>query len=190
MTTGFLNTKMSPCSRCCGFLWLFKIQMCVPSPPCVIVCDGNLWSFICAQFECVYVCLCPSFAQMWKTLFVCHLDTLRGRLYKIPACWSNGTVGKATIVVLTMKRLSSMVLRENVPSLFSVPLAFSLLLSHSHVMPIHSSPLPSLSLLPTSPRRYSAFFSPNPFSLSLSHLHPHHFSPNPIFFLTHFARFR
>ena len=82
----------------------------------MIVCDWNLWLCVSALLIpnlTVVMCACaPFFAQTWKTLFVRHLETEKGRLYKIPACWSNGTVGKATIVVVTMKRLSSMALRE------------------------------------------------------------------------------
>lgn len=79
---------------------------------------------------CPHMCACAPcfFAQMWKTLFVRRLVTPKGRLYKIPACWSNGTVGKATIVVVTMKRLSSMTLREKSTQFVFCP---SLLLSHS-----------------------------------------------------------
>ncbi len=128
-----------------------------------------------AQFECVYVCMCPSFAQMWKALFVHHLETKRGRLYKIPACWSNGTAGKATIVVLTMKRLSSMALREKCPQFVFCPSRF-LTLAATFPSPCPCIlPLCPLLWVPTSALRYTASFSPNgslPLpSLSLTFFH-------------------
>ena len=85
---------------------------------------------------CMCACAPFFFAQTWKTLFVRHLDTQKGRLYKIPACWSNGTVGKATIVVVTMKRLSSMTLREKCTQFVFCP---SLLLTLAVTFP---SPCP------------------------------------------------
>lgn len=159
----FSDTQMSPCFGCCGRLWLFRMWICVPSPPRVIVCDGNLRSYVRALLmPSLSVCMCPSSAQMWKTLFVCHLETRKGRLYKIPACWSNGTVGKATIVVLTMKRLSSMALREKCTQFVFCPSRF-LTLAVTFPSPCpYILPLCPLSLVPTSALRYSASFSPTP----------------------------
>lgn len=136
----------------------------------VIVRRSNLCSFHsqsdCNWWKSVVVHVCPHmcacfFAQMWKTLFVRRLVTPKGRLYKIPACWSNGTVGKATIVVVTMKRLSSMTLREKCTQFVFCP---SLLLSHSQVR-AHTF-FPSALVYPFNPLRCSPAHTF--FSLSLS----------------------
>lgn len=154
--------QLSLCFGCRGFLWLFRIWICVPSPPRVIVME--ICGCTCVPFWCpVWVCMCPSFPQMWKTLFVHHFRTQRGRLYKIPACWSNGTVGKATIVVLTMKRLSSMALREKCTQ-FVFCVSRFLTLAVTFPSPCrYILPLCPLSLVPTSTRCYAAFFSSSNF---------------------------
>lgn len=119
-----MTVSCRPALDAVAFLWLFRIWICVPSPPRVIVCDGNLRSCVCAlPMPSMSVCM-GTCAQMWKTLFVRHLETRRGRLYKIPACWSNGTVGKAATVALTMKRLSSMALREKCTQFVFCPSRF------------------------------------------------------------------
>lgn len=134
------------------------------------ICGRICVPFWCLVWLCVYLCMCPSFAQMWKTLFVRHLETQRGRLYKIPACWSNGTVGKATIVVPTMKRLSSVALREKCTQFVFCPSLFITLAVTFPCVPINSSPLPSRFGLPS-----AALLSSHPtfFSLHLSRSHPH-----------------
>lgn len=59
--------------------------------------------------------MCPLIAQLWKLSFVHLFKPLRGRLCRILACWSNGTIGKASIVVFTMNRLCPTALREKSP---------------------------------------------------------------------------
>lgn len=59
--------------------------------------------------------MCPLVAQLWKLSFVHLFKPLRGRLCRILACWSNGTIGKASIVVFTMNRLCPTALREKSP---------------------------------------------------------------------------
>lgn len=163
-------TKPFECHRVSwhsALLWMLRLSVivlglwiCVSSPFRVIF-FLFLWCksavvYVCpsdAQYECVYVCMCPSFAQMSKTLFVRHLETRRGRLYKIPACWSNGTVGKATIVIPTMKRLSSMALREKCSQfVFCLSRFLTLGVTFPSSCP-YILPLCPLSLVPTSTLR-------------------------------------
>lgn len=101
----------------------------------VCVCPAD------AQSECVCMRACAPLLPRCERQSLCVI--WRGRLYKIPACWSNGTVGKATIVVLTMIRLSSMELREKCSQFVFCPSRFLTLAVTFKSMPIHSSPLPS-----------------------------------------------
>lgn len=88
-----------------------------------------------------------NFAYTWKTLFVHRLVTQRGRLYKIPACWSNGTVGKATIVVVTMKRLSSTALREKCTQFVFCPSLLAVTFPSLCPYILHLWPWPSCTIL-------------------------------------------
>lgn len=97
---------------CCFLLpeWLYVMKifncMCIPSVYPIWMCAYD-----------------PPYT--WKTLFMRHFENSEEVAYtEIPACWSNGTVGKATIVVVTMKRLSSMALREKCTQFVFCPSLF------------------------------------------------------------------
>lgn len=83
--TGFIDTKMSLCFGCCGFLWLFRIWICVPSAPWLIfLWFGNLRLYMCALLmPSVSVCMraCAPLLPRCERRSLCIIWRLRGVAY-------------------------------------------------------------------------------------------------------------